>query len=65
MDVFALGDRWVTSFEGFDFNRATSPHLRLSTRIFPIRNVFLMVGADDFTLAGRRDVVFGLGFSVR
>lgn len=65
MDVFALGDRWVTSLEGFDFNRATSPHLRLSTRFFPVRNVFLMVGADDFTLAGRRDVYFGLGFSVR
>jgi len=65
MDVFALGDRWMTSLEGFDFNRPTSPHLRLSTRFFPIRNVFLMIGADDFTLAGRRDVYFGLGFSVR
>jgi len=65
MDLFALGDRWVTSLEGFDFNRATSPHLRLSTRFYPVRNVFLMVGADDFTLAGRRDVYFGLGFSVR
>ncbi len=65
MDVFALSDRWVTSLEGFDFNRATSPHLRLSTRFYPVRNVFLMVGADDFTLAGRRDVYFGLGFSVR
>ncbi len=65
MDVFAFGDRWVTSLEGFDFNRATSPHLRLTTRIFPVKNVFLMVGADDFSLSGRRDVYFGLGFSVR
>jgi phospholipid/cholesterol/gamma-HCH transport system substrate-binding protein len=65
MDVYALDDRWVTSLEGFDFNRADSPHLRLSTRFFPVRNVFLMVGADDFTLAGRRDVFFGLGVSTR
>lgn len=65
MDVFAFGDRWVTSFEGFDFNRADSPHLRLSTRFFPVRNVFLMVGADDFTLAGKKDVFFGLGMSLR
>jgi len=65
MDVFAFGDRWVTSLEGFDFNRADSPHIRLSTRFFPLRNVFLMVGADDFTLAGRRDVFFGLGLSTR
>lgn len=65
MDVFAFGDRWVTSLEGFDFNRADSPHLRLSTRFFPVRNVFLMVGADDFSLAGKRDVFFGLGLSMR
>jgi phospholipid/cholesterol/gamma-HCH transport system substrate-binding protein len=65
MDVFALGDRWVTSLEGFDFNRADSPHLRLSTRFFPVRNVFLMVGADDFTLTGKRDMFFGLGLSMR
>lgn len=65
MDVFAFDDRWVTSLEGFDFNRADSPHLRLSARFFPIRNVFLMVGADDFTLAGKRDVFFGLGLSMR
>jgi len=55
----------VTSLEGFDFNRETSPHFRLSTRLFPVRNVFLMVGADDFTLSGRRDVFFGLGLSWR
>jgi len=65
MDVFAFGDRWVTSLEGFDFNRADSPHMRLSTRFFPVRNVFLMVGADDFTLAGKRDVFFGLGLGIR
>ena len=65
VDVFALGDRWVTSLEGFDFNRADSPHLRLSARFFPVRNVFLMVGADDFSLAGKRDVFFGLGLSLR
>jgi phospholipid/cholesterol/gamma-HCH transport system substrate-binding protein len=65
MDYHAFGDRWVASVEGFDFNRADSPHLRASVRFFPLRSVFLMVGADDFTLAARRDVVLGMGLSWR
>ena len=62
---YSGGDLWGLSLEGFDFNRAESPRVRLTGKIFPSRNVYLMAGSDDFTLAGRREFFFGLGLALR
>lgn len=62
---FAGGERWGLSLEGFDFNREESPRVRLTGRIFPVRNVYLMAGTDDFTLADRREFFIGLGLALR
>ncbi|MHB8053985.1 MAG: MlaD family protein [Candidatus Aminicenantales bacterium] len=59
------GESWGVSLEAFDFNRAESPRVRLIGKIFPTRNVYLMAGAHDFTLAGRREFFFGLGLALR
>jgi len=64
LDYFG-GDFWGLSLEGFDFNRADSPRVRLTGKFYPTRNVYLMAGADDFTLARRREVFFGLGLTLR
>jgi phospholipid/cholesterol/gamma-HCH transport system substrate-binding protein len=62
---YAGGELWGLSLEGFNFNRAESPRVRLTGRIFPTRNVYLMAGTDDFTLADRREFFFGLGLTLR
>ena len=61
LDYYALHDRLVLSVEGSDFNRATSPVFRTFARFFPQKNVYVIVGLEDFTLAARREVFFGLG----
>jgi len=62
---YAGGERWGLSLEGFDFNRENSPRVRLTGRIFPLRNVYLMAGTDDFTLAERREFFVGLGLALK
>ena len=62
---YAGGERWSLSLEGFDFNREESPHLRLTGRIFPLRNVYLLAGTDDFSLTQRREFFIGLGLALR
>jgi phospholipid/cholesterol/gamma-HCH transport system substrate-binding protein len=64
LDYFG-GEAWGLSLEGFAFNRAESPRVRLTGKFYPARNVYLMAGADDFTLARRREVFFGLGLVLR
>ncbi len=61
VDYYALGDRLVLSLEGLDFNRATSPLVRTFARFYPQKNVYVIVGLEDFTLAAKREVFFGLG----
>jgi len=61
VDYYALRDRLVLSVEGLDFNRATSPVFRAFARFFPQKNVYLILGLEDFTLAAKREVFFGLG----
>ena len=61
LEYYALKDRLILSVEGLDFNRATSPVVRTFARFFPQKNVYLIVGLEDFTLAARRQVFFGLG----
>ena len=64
VDVYALRDRVVLSLEGFDFERAESPVVRASARLYPLRNVYLILGVNDFTLAHKSEVFFGLGLGV-
>jgi len=64
IDVYALHDRVVLSLEGFDFERAESPIVRATARLYPLRHVFLILGVNDFTLARKSEVFFGLGLGV-
>ncbi len=64
LDYYALKDRLVLSVEGLDFNRATSPLLRTFARFYPHKNVYLILGLEDFTLSERREVFFGLGAGI-
>lgn len=61
LDYYAVKDRLVLSVEGLDFNRATSPLFRTFARFYPHKNVYLILGLEDFTLAAKREVFFGLG----
>jgi len=65
VDYFGSGDRWGLSLEGFDFNRAESPRVRLSARLYPDRRIYLLAGTDDFTLARRREYFFGFGLTLK
>jgi phospholipid/cholesterol/gamma-HCH transport system substrate-binding protein len=61
LDYYALKDKLILSVEGLNFNRATSPVIRTFARFFPQKNVYVILGLEDFTLAARREVFFGLG----
>jgi phospholipid/cholesterol/gamma-HCH transport system substrate-binding protein len=65
VDYYALRDRLVLSLEGFDFDRAESPQLRAAARFFPHRNVFFVLGLNDFASTSRSAVFFGLGLGVQ
>jgi len=64
LDYYALKDRLVLSVEGLDFNRATSPVFRTFARFYPHKNVYLILGLEDFTLSEKREVFFGLGAGI-
>ncbi len=61
IDYYALRDRVILSVEGLDFNRATSPLFRAFARFYPQKNVYLILGLEDFSLSAKREVFFGLG----
>ncbi|HWM90628.1 MAG TPA: hypothetical protein VN493_07665, partial [Thermoanaerobaculia bacterium] len=63
VDVPLLSDRFLVSFEAFDFNRPEdlSPHLRLSGRWRFHPNLYLVGGYDDFL----EDDSFFLGGGIR
>ena len=65
VDYYALGDRLALGVEGFDFNRDPGPRLRLTGKYYAAKNVFLVAGIDNFTLAAGREVFFGLGVGLR
>lgn len=65
LDWYLLNRRLAISAEGFDFNRDPKPQFRLYGRIYPVQNVYLIVGLDDFSLASRREFFFGLGLELR
>lgn len=65
LDYYAFDDRWSVGLEGFDFNRAESPHYRLYSRFSPAKRFYVIAGVDDFSLAARREFFFGLGVELR
>lgn len=65
IDYYALRDSLVLSLEGYDFGRAENPQLRAAARFFPRRNLFLILGLDDFASSARSAVFFGLGLGVQ
>ena len=62
LDYYAAGDRLKFSIESFDFNRHPRPHFRIWTRYAASRYFYLLFGIDDFTLAPKREIYFGLEF---
>ncbi|MFC2166698.1 MlaD family protein [Acidobacteriota bacterium] len=64
LDVYTLKDRLLISLEGFDFNRLTSPRFRAWTRYSATKNLYIIIGIDDFTLAPNREFYFGLGLGL-
>lgn len=65
LDWYLLPRRLALSAEAFDFNRHPRPQFRVYGRIYPVKYLFLLVGLDDFSLADRREVFFGLGLELR
>jgi phospholipid/cholesterol/gamma-HCH transport system substrate-binding protein len=65
VDYYAFKDRLAVGVEGFDLNRRPGPRFRLTGKYYPAKNVFLVAGVDDFTLASGREVFFGLGVGLR
>ena len=60
IDYYAFGDRLKFSLDIFDFNRNPRPHFRFWTRFVASKYFNFLVGVDNFTLAPRREVYFGL-----
>lgn len=61
LDYYALEDRLKIGLEGFDFNREPRPRFRFWSSYSFSKYFSLLLGIDDFTLAPRREVFFGLG----
>ncbi|NIM58260.1 MAG: MCE family protein [Candidatus Aminicenantes bacterium] len=61
VDYYAFGDRLRFSLDVFDFNRHPRPHFRFWTRFVASKYFNFLVGVENFTLAPRREVYFGLG----
>jgi hypothetical protein len=64
LDYYALKDKLVLSIEGLDFNRAKSPLFRTYARFYAQKNVYVILGLEDFTLSAKREVFFGLGLGL-
>jgi hypothetical protein len=62
LDYYAVDDRLMFSVESFDFNRPPRPHFRIWTRYTASKYFYLLLGIDDFTLAPKRGIYFGLEF---
>jgi len=64
LDVYAWRDRVKFSLEAFNFNRRPHPHFRFITGYALSQYVYVIVGAEDFALKGRRELFFGFGLGI-
>lgn len=58
--------RWVTTFEIFDFKgrdriNDSRPHAKWINRVFFLRNIYMVFGADDFVSRKNANAFFGTG----
>lgn len=60
IDYYAFGNRLKFSLDVFDFNRKPRPHFRFWTRFVASKYFNFLIGVENFTLAPRREVYFGL-----
>jgi hypothetical protein len=61
-DLYLLSDRFRLTAEVWDFERKVGPpRARLESAIYPVPNVFLIGGWDDFLLTSRGNDAFFLG----
>jgi len=65
LDYIVLSNRLRFSLESFHFNRQPRPHFRFLTKYFPQESFYFIFGIDDFTLASKREVFFGLGLGLQ
>jgi phospholipid/cholesterol/gamma-HCH transport system substrate-binding protein len=65
LDFEPLPRRLQLSLDTFAFNRDSGPRFRLSSRIFPVGPLYLVLGVDDFSLSAKREFYFGLGVESR
>lgn len=65
LDWYLFNNRLALSAETFDFNRTPRPQFRVYGRIYPVKNLYLLLGLDDFSLVERREIFFGLGLELR
>lgn len=65
LDYEALDRRLRFSLDTFAFNRDAGPRFRVSSRLFPLRSLYLILGVDDFSLSSNRKFFFGLGLEAR
>jgi phospholipid/cholesterol/gamma-HCH transport system substrate-binding protein len=64
VDIYTLKDRLKLTLEGYDFNREKSPRFRAWTSFAATKNLRLILGIADFTLASYREFFFGLGLGL-
>lgn len=60
VDFYMVGDRLKFSLDSFDFNRRPRPRFRFWTRYTAYKYFSLLLGIDNFTLAPKREIYFGL-----
>jgi hypothetical protein len=60
VDYYAFRDRLKFSLDIFDLNRSPRPHFRFWTRFAASKYFNFLVGVDNFTLAPKREIYFGL-----
>jgi phospholipid/cholesterol/gamma-HCH transport system substrate-binding protein len=65
LDYEAIDRRLRFSVDAFNLNRDSGPRFRVSSRIFPLGPLYLVLGVDDFSLAGKREFYLGLGVEAR
>jgi hypothetical protein len=62
LDMYAFNDRIIFTVEGFDFNRNPRPHFRAWTSLIASKYIHILLGLNDFTLSGNREVYLGMRF---
>ncbi len=65
LDCYAFRDRFELSLDAYEFDRHPNPRLRLTSRFYPLKYVFLVLGLDEVLYDKQRQLFFGLGVGTR